>query len=179
MKVILQNVRQSFFDGFEATSYNGSAPTYSSTVLFAQDHPAFELVKNAIDTVGAEKFKDKWPTIKKELESRDKTCLHNGDNKASLAGYAGNWYLTARNKIRPRIVDRDNSELTQADGRPYSGCFVNMSIEIWAQENQHGKRINASLRGVQFLADGEPFAGGAAANEDEFSPVDELAVMGL
>jgi hypothetical protein len=49
---------------------------------------------------------------------------------------------------------------------------VNASIELWCQDNNYGKRINASLRGVQFLKDGEAFAGGGVANADEF---DDLA----
>ncbi|MDQ9777799.1 DUF2815 family protein, partial [Acinetobacter baumannii] len=40
--------------------------------------------------------------------------------------------------------------------------------ELWCQDNNYGKRINASLRGVQFLKDGEAFAGGGIASEDDF-----------
>ncbi|MDC5277565.1 DUF2815 family protein, partial [Acinetobacter baumannii] len=58
--------------------------------------------------------------------------------------------------------------LVQADGRPYAGCYVNAAIELWCQDNNYGKRINASLRGVQFLKDGEAFAGGGVASEDDF-----------
>ena len=49
---------------------------------------------------------------------------------------------------------------------------MNASIELWAQDNSFGKRVNASLRGVQFLKDGDAFAGGGAASDDEF---DDLA----
>lgn len=46
---------------------------------------------------------------------------------------------------------------------------MNASIELWAQDNkQFGKRINAQLRGVQFLRDGDAFAAGSPASEDEF-----------
>jgi hypothetical protein len=41
-------------------------------------------------------------------------------------------------------------------------------VEIWAQDNNYGKRINASLKGVQFVRDGDAFAGGGAASPDEF-----------
>ena len=33
-------------------------------------------------------------------------------------------------------------------------------IDVWAQNNQYGKRINAQLDGVQFVRDGEPFGEG-------------------
>jgi hypothetical protein len=66
------------------------------------------------------------------------------------------------------VLHSDKTPLTEADGKPYAGCYVNASIELWAQDNNYGKRVNASLGGVQFARDGDAFAGGGAASEDEF-----------
>jgi hypothetical protein len=44
-------------------------------------------------------------------------------------------------------------------------------VEVWAQDNQHGKRINASLLGVQFVRDGEKLAGGSTATADDFEAI--------
>lgn len=33
----------------------------------------------------------------------------------------------------------------EADGLVYSGCYVNARIELWAQDNANGKRVNAKL----------------------------------
>ena len=41
-------------------------------------------------------------------------------------------------------------------------------LDIYAQDNGYGQRINATLKGVQFIADGEAFAGGAPAGDDDF-----------
>lgn len=83
-------------------------------------------------------------------------------------------YVSARSKTRPSVFDQQRQELTESDGKPYSGCYVNASIELWAQDNDFGKRVNAQLRGVQFLRDGDAFGGGARpADADEF---DEIAV---
>jgi hypothetical protein len=84
-------------------------------------------------------------------------------------------FVSSRNKTRPLVIDRDKSPLTAQDGRPYAGCFVHASIELWAQDNAYGKRINASLRGVQFFKDGDAFAGGGAASDDEFDDIAEGA----
>lgn len=54
---------------------------------------------------------------------------------------------------------------------PYSGCFVNASIEFWAQDGDNAG-IRCSLRGVQFFADGDSFAGGSKAKADEFDDFD-------
>jgi len=58
-------------------------------------------------------------------------------------------------------------------GRLYDGCYVDVTVDIWPQDNENGKRINAQLVGVQFRADGDSFSGGAVASVDDF---DDLSV---
>ncbi len=59
---------------------------------------------------------------------------------------------------RPLVLDKDaKTHLYATDGKPYAGCYVNASIDIWAQDSQYGKRVNAGLRGVQFIRDGDKF----------------------
>jgi hypothetical protein len=82
-------------------------------------------------------------------------------------------YVSASNKVAPLVVDKDKSPLSEASGRPYAGCYVNASLDIWAQDNSYGKRVNATLRGVQFFRDGDAFAGGAPASEDEFDDLSD------
>ena len=47
--------------------------------------------------------------------------------------------------------------LTEDDNKLYPGCYVNVVITLWAQNNKFGKRINANLLAVQFVKDGNPF----------------------
>lgn len=170
MKVNLVNVRLAFPQLFEAKAGNNNdgEPAHSASFIMPTDHPAVKAMRDAIDEVGKAKWGPKWATVKKELEAKDKTALHDGDSKSSYAGFEGNMYVAARNKIRPTVIDRDKTPLTASDGRPYAGCYVNASIELWAQDNSYGKRVNASLRGVQFAKDGEAFSGGGVADADEF-----------
>lgn len=169
MQIKLSGVRLAFPTIWEAKTVNGEGePAFSASFLMAPDHPDVAKIREAADKVGAEKWGAKWPALKKELTAKDRMPLHDGDTKSSYAGFEGNLYVSARNKTRPLVIDRDKSPLTVADGRPYGGCYVNASIELWCQDNNFGKRINASLRGIQFLQDGEAFAGGGVASEDEF-----------
>ncbi|WP_244126983.1 ssDNA-binding protein, partial [Xylella fastidiosa] len=71
----------------------------------------------------------------------------------------------------------DRTPLAAQDGRPYAGCYVNANIELWAQDNNYGKRINASLGGVQFLRDGEAFAGGGVASVEDFEDLSNVAEL--
>ncbi|BBI91479.1 uncharacterized protein SSYIS1_06890 [Serratia symbiotica] len=104
-----------------------------------------------------------------------KVCLHNGDEKAEYAGYPGSMFVSASKKARPLVIDRCRVALTAADGKPYAGCYVNTNIDIWAMDNNFGKRINASLGGVQYYRDGDAFAGGGVAIEDDFYDVSKGA----
>ena len=66
----------------------------------------------------------------------------------------------------------------EPSGRPYAGCYVNAVLEFWAQDNKFGKRVNATLMGVQFFRDGDAFSGGGAASDDDFDDVTSGADAG-
>ncbi len=178
MKLTIKNTRLAFPALFEAKTVNGEGdPAFSASFILPPDHPQIAEIKAAMENLGKDKWGTKWPQVKKEIEAKDRSALHDGDTKADYEGYAGNLFISARNKTRPIVIDRDKTPLVQADGKPYAGCYVNASIELWCQDNNYGKRINASLRGVQFVKDGEAFAGGGVANADEFEDLsaDEFA----
>jgi len=63
----------------------------------------------------------------------------------------------------------------EENGKPYAGCYVNMSIRLWAQDNQFGKRVNAQLRAVQFVKDGEAFGDKPVDPQKELSRSRTLA----
>lgn len=174
MKIKLSNVRLAFPALFEAKTVNGEGePAFSASFLLDPNHPAVAELRAAFETIGKEKWGAKWATVKKEIEGKDRTALHDGDMKSSYAGFEGNLYVSSRSKTRPLVIDKDRSALAASDGKPYAGCYVNASIELWAQDNNYGKRINATLRGVQFAKDGDAFAGGAPADADEFDDIAE------
>lgn len=173
MKVQLLNVRLAFPDLFTPKSVQGSDPAYSASFLLPPDHPSIKTIKDVIEQVGKDKWGAKWPTVKKMLEAKDKTCLHDGDLKSNYVGFEGNMYVSARNKVRPLVINRDKSPLTQADGVVYAGCYVNGLIDVWAMDNEYGQRVSATLNGVQFVKKGDAFGGGSTATSDDF---DDLGV---
>lgn len=169
MKLTIKNVRLAFPELWEAKTVNGEGePAFSASFLLPPDHPQLAEIRKAEQQVGQDKWAAKWATVQKEILANNRMALKNGDTKASYDGFPGNHFISSRNKTRPTVIDRDRSQLTAKDGKPYSGCYVNAIIELWAQDNSYGKRINASLSGVQFLKDGEPFSGGRPADADEF-----------
>jgi hypothetical protein len=170
MKLVLKNVRAAFLNAFEAKAFEGGGgdPSFGGSFLVPPTHPQVKEIDAAIEAVAKEKWGAKATETLKQLRAKDKVCFRNGDDKASYDGFDGNMYVAASSKTRPLVIDRDKTPLVQSDGRPYSGCYVVASLEIWAQDNQYGKRVNATLKGVQFYADGDAFSGSTPASPDDF-----------
>ena len=174
MRVMLNEVVVAYAQGlFEARAgEDGGEPKYSAAFLFKSTHPARKALAAAIKAVAVEEWKDKSDEVLKQLKAADRLPVHSGDAKPDSAGYAGNLYVNASSKVRPRVMDTDPEViLASQDGRPYSGSIVNALVEVWAQNNKFGKRINASLSGVQFVRDGDRLSGGAPATASDFTKI--------
>ena len=161
-KIMIPNVRLSFPSLFHKAVFDGKETKFEATFLIDKNEQADKIkeIKAAIDAAIKEGLKGaKLPA--------DKLCMKDGDG-IEYAGYAGCMSLKASSQKRPIVLNRDKTPLTEEDNKLYAGCYVNAIIELWAQNNQFGKRINANLLGVQFFKDGEPFADGVTASASDF-----------
>ena len=162
MEVILKNVRLSFPNLFEPSSFNDGAPTYNAIFLIEPGSENDKAVIKAMEKVANAKWGDKGPSTLQFLKSQDKVAHKTTPklNKQGEAydGFSGMHWIAANNAVRQAVVDRNPSvPLTAADGRPYAGCYVNAKVQIWAQDNKWGRRINCALGPVQFVRDGEAY----------------------
>lgn len=166
-KLKLQNVRLSFPSLFHKAVFEGNETKFEATFLLDKEKHAdtIELIKSEISKCIKNNLKGAKLTA-------DRLCLKDGDD-FDYAGYAGQMSFKASNVKRPMIIDRDKSQLSEDDERLYAGCYVNAVVELWAQNNGFGKRINANLLGVQFYKDGEPFADGERASAEDFDAFDD------
>jgi hypothetical protein len=170
MKILLKKVRVSYPNIFEARSYEGADAKFSATYLMDKKSANVAEVTKAIEAVAKEKWGAKADVTLKTLRAAGKVCLRDGDEKDS-DGYEGKMFINASSKKRPTVMDADGTTpLVAADGKPYGGCYVNAYVEIWAMDNGFGKRVCASLAGVQFHSDGEPF--GAGGSPDSFAAIE-------
>lgn len=167
MKIKIQNARLSFPSLFRKASFNGTETKYEATLLLnKQDHA---------DTIGLiqKAIKEKVAVdLKGAKLGADKLCLRDGD-EVDYDGYAGHMSIKASNKKRPTVIGRDKAPITEDDNVIYGGCYVNAIVELWAQNNEYGKRVNANLLGVQFVRDGEPFASGETVGADDFDDLSD------
>ncbi|MCK5606055.1 DUF2815 family protein [Candidatus Pacearchaeota archaeon] len=174
MKVLLKNVRIAFPKLFEAEAQNpGDKPRFGGGFIMTPDHEGIELLKEATKQVASEKWGAKAEATLKRIILANDHLLKDGDAKSQYEGYEGNFFINAgspENKA-PNIYGLNPKEgkLEKDTGLIYKGCYVNVSVDVWAQDNSNGTGINAALLGVQFNADGDEFGGGAApSSEDEF-----------
>jgi len=162
----LRNVRLSFPSLFKATSFDGdeSKAKYSASFLMPKDSDEAKACQKGIKEVIRMAFKGKSP-------GADRVCFKDATSKDYDGYEEGLMFISASNKNKPKVVDVDLTPLDAEDGKPYAGCYVNVSLRLWAQDNKFGKRVNANLRAVQFFKDGEPFGAGAVDVEEEFEDV--------
>lgn len=174
MRIMLKNVRLLYgaavFTPQRGPNGEGDLK-HSATFGFAKDHPAVAEIKGGFQKVATDKWGAKAVEVYTMLKAADKLCLHDGDAKADKEGFKGNLYVSASNKLRPLVIDGQKQPLDANSGKPYSGCYVNAEIELWPQDNKFGKRINASLRGIQFLRDGPRLAGGGVSSADDYEAI--------
>lgn len=162
--------------------------------------PAKSVIDRAIQRTATEKWNAKAASYLPAILPDPKgCCFQDGNRKPDYDGYSGNWALAAHrteDKGRPIVVDADKSHLFGHEGvdgkwvltdtpvegkagRIYSGCYVNGSVDLWAQDNNSGKGIRAELLGVQFVKDGDAWGGGSRqGTPDDFDALAEGADAG-
>lgn len=182
-RIMLKNVRLSFAQNLTtAGTIPGSGadakPKFNCGLLLGPDHPQLAEIEKKMQAVAKEQWKDKAPAEYKALQKADRLALHDGDLKPNYDGYPGNFFLSpsANENARPTYLGGADGT-TPLDAKDaaklfYGGCYVNASIELWAQDNQWGKRVNATLRGIQFLRHGDAFAASRPADSSEFEAIE-------
>jgi len=166
-KIKVLNARLSFESLFRKATFGGEETKFEGTFLIPKSDPKVDEINAAIEALLKERNKGK-PL------AADKVCFKDGDT-IDYDGYAGQMSIKASSAKRPMVIGTDRAPLTEEDGKIYSGCYVNAVIELWFQDNQYGKRINANLLGVQFVKDGQPFGDGVAASVDDFDELDDVS----
>lgn len=176
-KVKLQNVRLSFPDLFEPVQYEGQGPfKYRAAFIMEPNSESHKSIKTGVNEVAKEAWPKDWEKVLANANDDSKTRFIVDGDKKSYDGYAGMVVINStrdQSKGRPLVLDRDKQPLTQTDGKPYAGCYVNATVELWAQNNKFGKCIRAQLLAVQFAKDGDAFGGGSVGSPDEFEDLSD------
>lgn len=182
MIIFLKHVRIAFPELHSPKPFQGqpdSKPRYSATLLVERGSENDRLIKETIQKAAEAEWASKTKEILASIEGRPKDyCYCPGDLK-EYDGYAGKMALSvSRNPEKdgpPKVIGRNLEVLTALDGKPYSGCYVNAKVDIWAQKNKYGNGIRATVVVVQFVADGEAFRGAGPATAEGFEVIPDNA----
>jgi hypothetical protein len=173
----LLNVRLSYAHLFKATSFEDGdeddRKKFKATFILDKDDHA-DIIEEIEKTMN--KMARAWPAFKGKVPKTLKLCLRDGEEKEDKDGYSDEvMFISASSDKRPVCCHRDPSvAVTEEDDVLYSGCYVNASIRLWVQDNKWGKRINAALRAVQFVRDGEAFGGDQVDASEEFEDLEDM-----
>lgn len=151
--ILIRNVRLSYPHLFKKWGMNeGDTKKFSSKFLL-------DKVTHAADIkgLGAHLGKLMQDAFKGRIPN-DKLFLRDGDQEGKDTS-KGQWTVAASEDKAPDVINRDKSRINEDDDIVYAGCYVNVLLRPWCQNNKFGKRINANLLAVQFVKDGERFSG--------------------
>jgi len=188
--IFAQNVRLSFPHLVEAHKSKMAAPTavakFSADFLLPQDHPALAQFMQRYSEMAQQKWNEHAATVMQMIQSdRKLRCYGPGTEKIDkktfkpYSGYDGMYFISASRENAPQMIRADGSAVDaanimeyQANARKiYGGCYVNVALRPWIQENSFGRGIRCDMVAIQFAKDGEAFGEGSVDASNMFGAV--------
>ena len=149
---------------------DGGEPKFSIQMIFPEGSD-LSLMNDAIEDCITERWGKKRP---KGL----KIPLRNGEEKDGDV-YEGAYFMNARSKRKPGLVDKDRDPILEAD-EFYSGCIARAAITFFAYDQAGSKGVGVGLNNIQKLKDGQRLDGSVSAErEDGFADADDLDLDNL
>lgn len=160
----------------------GDTPAWTAQGLLDPNNPKHAKQIAEIEAIEKAELRKAWAASKDGNKGEaffEKVWADIGQDRALRDGglkggdYEGMRYLAARatqgKQAAPIVLDRRATRVAEgAEGAPYSGCFINLQVEIWAQWGKY-KRVNCTFLGIQFVRDGDAFGGGKPADLSAFA----------
>lgn len=185
-RLVLTDVRIAFTQTLDvpAPFPNSPDPTkfHNATFILTPSHAQIPMIRAAIKDVATKK----WPGqniagILQAADAMGKICLHDGNTKPDTEGFPGNLFISARSKAvngKPKIYGLAGVAggiiAPGSPGYPYAGSYVRAVVTLFAYGGMPGipKGVGAGLGDIQFMRDGDAFAGGAkSASAEEFGDI--------
>lgn len=168
-RLVLKNVRCIYPKLFTPEEYQGKS-RYGITLLLPKDSEQLEQVGGAIkrlltDVYGSDAAR-KLQSFKGSKQSWPLKALDDGGFTLNPKRHA--------DKGAPIVLDQAKRKLEPTDGRPYGGCWVNVSLDVYAFDKAGAQGVTTYLNGVQLVREDEPLAGAgsAASCADDFESLE-------
>ena len=176
-QIRIKNVTLSFPAIAEPKAFGENTPAYGAKFAIKPGSEQQKVIEAAMLKVAKEEWKDEGESILNRLIEDGKVAfvkkVYRKKTGEVYAGFEGMHYLSTRNaKTQPTVYDRRNEEVlgkSAIEQQAHSGAVVTASLDVWAQDNKWGRRINCSLRGIMLTGEGENFSGSTPASPNDFA----------
>jgi hypothetical protein len=180
IKVLIKDVMLGFPALAEPQSLGDGEPAYGAKLPIEPSSANLKLIEDAIREEAKAVWKDKADSILDMLREDNKLCLVKKEYRSKSTGevyegFQNSFVLSTRNaKVQPSIFNQYGDPLekkSDIERQAFSGAVASgVSVEIWAQDNKWGKRVNCTLLGVMLSGEGTSIGGGSApASADDFA----------
>lgn len=168
--------RISFANIFEPKSINGSEAKYSVSCLIPKDDKKTLLaIHKAVEAAKEDGKVRKWGG---KIPPNLKLPLRDGDiDRPDDETYQNHFFLNATSKDAPQVVDRHVQPIMDLM-MVYSGCFCNVSVNLYPFNANGNRGVAAGLGNIQFVKDGDRLSGRASADSDFDALEDDEDVLG-
>jgi hypothetical protein len=164
----------------EPEGYADGEPAYGAKFPIKPNSENHKAIEAAMLQVAKEEWKDKGESVLASLVEDGKVAFLKKVYKSKktgepYAGFDGMHYLSARSTLtQPTVYNQYGDDVVgkaDIERQAFSGAVVTASLEIWAQDNKYGRRINCVLRGIMLTGEGQNYSGGGSspASADEFA----------
>jgi len=143
---------------------------YSATGILpvATHQPAIDLLNEVVMDLLKERNKGK--------DIKDDAKFIRDGKPTKKPEYEGAWIVAARETEKPTVLHPDKSEMETPEEikrEIKAGYFTDMLVQPWWQDNEHGQRVNASLRAVRLRREGPLIAESGISKDDAISSFDD------
>lgn len=169
-RVVGANLRIAFPHIFEPDNSEIGQGKFHATFLWPKsDKETTDKMLAAVSVSKQEGVKRYGPAFEKV----DKHPIKDGDDyvaekgEAKAVGFKDHYYINARTKNKPQVVDRLKEMLFNESDVP-AGSFVNASFSFFPYSTGGNKGVSVALNNVQFLRcrPEDRFAKGLTADDD-------------
>lgn len=150
-EVIAQDMRLSFPYLIKPDVSEMGGGKYAATFLWPKENKQLtEVIDQAVENAkadGVDKYGKNFLNRIKRLPKED------GDAYAAKKGsgydmYKGHWFLKAKSKRKPMVVDRNKELILEEEDIP-SGSFVNVDFACFSYDHAGNAGISCALNSVQ------------------------------
>jgi len=158
----------------EPQSFGEGEPAYGAKFPIVIGSDQQKQIEDAILAEAENEWEDKAANVLAMLAEDAKLCFvkkiyRSKKTGEPYTGFEDCYYLSTRNaKTQPTVVDQYGDYITtkgDIERKAFSGAIVNASLEVWAQDNKWGRRVNCTLRGIMLTGEGKSVGGGSAPAE--------------